>query len=184
MQEAYYIFQELGEKYTWTVLLMNGSAVCQMHMGHFEEAESRLLEALNKVKLKILCKCGTPRSKSYGKQNFVTTTQKYSVSWVAMTRDQHCVTVDIGFYFNSKPRGFSSTMSIWCSVYMFNITESQWLQDSKDANTLANLIVCSLHMGKPTVRHMRYDTLVHYFWMGHLFYCNHRVLTKRKASTR
>jgi coatomer protein complex subunit epsilon len=83
VQEAYYIFQELGEKYTWTVLLMNGSAVCQMHMGHFEEAESRLLEALNK--------------------------------------------------------------------------------DSKDANTLANLIVCSLHMGKPTVRHMRYDTLVHYF---------------------
>ncbi|CAM6036194.1 unnamed protein product [Sphagnum compactum] len=74
VQEAYYIFQELGEKYTWTVLLMNGSAVCQMHMGHFEEAESRLLEALNK--------------------------------------------------------------------------------DSKDANTLANLIVCSLHMGKPTVRHM------------------------------
>jgi hypothetical protein len=80
VQEAYYIFQELGEKYTWTVLLMNGSAVCQMHMGHFEEAESRLLEALNKVKLKILCKCETPRSKSYGKQNFVTTTQKYSVS--------------------------------------------------------------------------------------------------------
>lgn len=49
MQEAYYIFQELCEKYTWTVMLMNGSAVCQMHMGHFEEAETRLLEALNKV---------------------------------------------------------------------------------------------------------------------------------------
>jgi hypothetical protein len=49
VQEAYYIFQELGEKYTWTVLLLNGSAVCQMHMGHFEEAEGRLLEALNKV---------------------------------------------------------------------------------------------------------------------------------------
>ncbi|CAK9263026.1 unnamed protein product [Sphagnum jensenii] len=74
VQEAYYIFQELGEKYTWTVLLLNGSAVCQMHMGHFEEAEGRLLEALNK--------------------------------------------------------------------------------DSKDANTLANLIVCSLHLGKPTARHM------------------------------
>jgi hypothetical protein len=28
---------------------LNGSAVCQMHMGHFEEAEGRLLEALNKV---------------------------------------------------------------------------------------------------------------------------------------
>jgi hypothetical protein len=49
VQEAYYIFQELCEKYTWTVMLMNGSAVCQMHMGHFDEAETRLLEALNKV---------------------------------------------------------------------------------------------------------------------------------------
>jgi len=49
VQESFYIFQELCEKYTWTVMLMNGSAVCQMHMGHFDEAESRLLEALNKV---------------------------------------------------------------------------------------------------------------------------------------
>lgn len=30
-------------------MLMNGSAVCQMHMGQFEEAEASLLEALNKV---------------------------------------------------------------------------------------------------------------------------------------
>jgi coatomer protein complex subunit epsilon len=74
VQEAYYIFQELCEKYTWTVMLMNGSAVCQMHMGHFEEAETRLLEALNK--------------------------------------------------------------------------------DPKDANTLANLIVCNLHLGKATTRFM------------------------------
>lgn len=28
---------------------MNGSAVCNMHMGHFEDAESVLLEALNKA---------------------------------------------------------------------------------------------------------------------------------------
>jgi len=49
VQESFYIFQELCEKYTWTVMLMNGSAVCQMHMGQFDEAEFRLLEALNKV---------------------------------------------------------------------------------------------------------------------------------------
>jgi coatomer protein complex subunit epsilon len=50
VQEAFYIFQELSEKYTTTVMLINGSAVCQMHMGQFEEAETRLVEALNRVK--------------------------------------------------------------------------------------------------------------------------------------
>jgi hypothetical protein len=49
IQEAFYIFQELCEKYVWTVPLMNGSAVCQMHMGRFDEAETILLEALSKV---------------------------------------------------------------------------------------------------------------------------------------
>ena len=32
VQEAFYIFQELGDKYTWTTRLHNGSAVCSMHM--------------------------------------------------------------------------------------------------------------------------------------------------------
>eukprot|EP00850_Spirogloea_muscicola_P016475 SM000133S26841 [mRNA] locus=s133:397481:399500:- [translate_table: standard] len=73
IQEAFYIFQELGEKYMWTVLLLNGNAVCQMHMGNYEEAEKLLLDALNK--------------------------------------------------------------------------------DGKDANTLANLVVCCLHLGKPISRH-------------------------------
>lgn len=49
IQEGFYIFQELCEKYSWTVLLMNGAALCHMHMGHFEAAETLLLEALNKV---------------------------------------------------------------------------------------------------------------------------------------
>eukprot|EP00898_Chlorokybus_atmophyticus_P004384 jgi/Chlat1/4947/Chrsp32S04941 len=47
-QEAFYIFQELGDKYTWTVRLKNGSALASMQMGHYEEAERDLLEALNK----------------------------------------------------------------------------------------------------------------------------------------
>ncbi|KAJ7522744.1 hypothetical protein O6H91_18G025100 [Diphasiastrum complanatum] len=74
IQEAFYIFQELCEKYTWTVPIMNGRAVCNMHMGHFEDAETVLLEALNK--------------------------------------------------------------------------------DAKDADTIANLIVCNLHLGKPTSRYL------------------------------
>eukprot|EP00271_Cylindrocystis_brebissonii_P020825 TRINITY_DN70_c0_g2_i1.p1 TRINITY_DN70_c0_g2~~TRINITY_DN70_c0_g2_i1.p1 ORF type:complete len:288 (-),score=66.76 TRINITY_DN70_c0_g2_i1:825-1688(-) len=74
ISEALSIFQDLCEKFQWTVLLMNGSAICHMHMGHFEDAETLLLEALNK--------------------------------------------------------------------------------DAKDANTLANLVVCSLHRAKPVSRYL------------------------------
>ena len=48
-QEAYFIFQELGDKYTPTVMLLNGQAACYMRMGKFEDAESTLQEALEKV---------------------------------------------------------------------------------------------------------------------------------------
>jgi coatomer protein complex subunit epsilon len=74
VQEAFYIFQELGDKYTWTTRLHNGSAVCSMHMRRYDEAEKELLEALAK--------------------------------------------------------------------------------DSKDADTLANLVVVTLHLGKPSSRYL------------------------------
>ena len=45
VQEAFYIFQELGDKFTWTVRLHNGLAACQMRMGRWEDAESELLQA-------------------------------------------------------------------------------------------------------------------------------------------
>ncbi|XP_071697968.1 coatomer subunit epsilon-1-like [Rutidosis leptorrhynchoides] len=48
IQEAYLIFQDFSEKYQITNLILNGKAVCCMHMGNFDEAESLLLEALNK----------------------------------------------------------------------------------------------------------------------------------------
>lgn len=47
-QEASYIYQELGDKFSWTTTLHNGLAVCQMAMGRFEEAEKELQDALNK----------------------------------------------------------------------------------------------------------------------------------------
>merc|ERR1719244_401634 len=47
-QEAYFIFQELADKYTPTVMLLNGQAACYMRMGKFEDAESTLQEALEK----------------------------------------------------------------------------------------------------------------------------------------
>ncbi|KAJ0797281.1 putative coatomer, epsilon subunit, tetratricopeptide-like helical domain superfamily [Helianthus annuus] len=77
IQEAYLIFQDFSEKYQMTSLILNGKAVCCMHMGNFDEAESFLLEALNK--------------------------------------------------------------------------------DAKDRETLANLVVCCLHLGKPSARFLRYE---------------------------
>lgn len=48
VQEAYYIFQELGDKFSWTVRLHNGLAACQMRMGRWEDAEAELLQAFEK----------------------------------------------------------------------------------------------------------------------------------------
>ncbi len=48
VQEAYYIFQELGDKFVWTVRLHNGLAACQMRMGRWEDAEAELLQAFEK----------------------------------------------------------------------------------------------------------------------------------------
>ncbi|CAL5412887.1 unnamed protein product [Camellia sinensis] len=72
IQEAYLIFQDFSDKYQMTSLILNRKAVRCMHMGNFDQAESLLLEALNK--------------------------------------------------------------------------------DAKDPETLANLVVCSLHLGKPSSR--------------------------------
>jgi coatomer protein complex subunit epsilon len=48
IQEASLIFQDFSDKDYRTGLVLNGRAVCCMHMGKFEEAETFLLEALNK----------------------------------------------------------------------------------------------------------------------------------------
>ncbi|XP_004231575.2 coatomer subunit epsilon-1 isoform X2 [Solanum lycopersicum] len=74
IQEAYLIFQDFSEKNQMTSPILNGKAVCCMHMGNFVEAETLLLEALNK--------------------------------------------------------------------------------DTKDSETLANLVVCSLHLRKPSTRYL------------------------------
>lgn len=79
VQEAFYIFQELGEKNTWTAKLLVGNAAAHMLMGQYDEAERDLLDALQK--------------------------------------------------------------------------------DSKDVDALANLVVCSHHLGKPTSRYVNQLTM-------------------------
>lgn len=47
-QEALYEFQELGEKYNMSLMLTNGMALANLHMGKYDEAERLLHEALSK----------------------------------------------------------------------------------------------------------------------------------------
>lgn len=47
-QDAFFIFNELSEKFSPSVTLLNSMAVCNMHMDKFPEAENQLGEALQK----------------------------------------------------------------------------------------------------------------------------------------
>lgn len=48
LQEAAYIYDELADKHEGTVMLRNGAAVANIHMGKFDEAERCLLDAITK----------------------------------------------------------------------------------------------------------------------------------------
>lgn len=48
LNDAFYIFQEFIDKYTASVYLLNGQAVCCIGTGKYDEAERLLREALDK----------------------------------------------------------------------------------------------------------------------------------------
>ncbi len=48
LQEAAYIYQELIDRFEPSAMLLNGLAVCNMHMQNFEEAERLLVDAAGK----------------------------------------------------------------------------------------------------------------------------------------
>jgi len=48
IQEALVIYQDLSEKYGTTPILLNGLAICNLHLKKFAEAEKYLLQALEK----------------------------------------------------------------------------------------------------------------------------------------
>lgn len=47
-QDAFFIYQDLAEKYGTSPLLLNNMAACNMGLGNFEDAEQNLQEALGK----------------------------------------------------------------------------------------------------------------------------------------
>lgn len=57
MKDAYYIFQELADRHQATPLLLNGQAAAYISQGKYEDAETVLQEAMDKVRFSPACKC-------------------------------------------------------------------------------------------------------------------------------
>ena len=89
IQDASYIYQELGDKYKWTPKLYNGSAVCSMMMGSYDDAERDLLEAIalypkDADTLANLAACASHLGKSSGR--FINAMKQTCVAHDALTK--------------------------------------------------------------------------------------------------
>jgi hypothetical protein len=100
-----------------------------MHMGNFEDAEGLLLESLNKVSSGDLSSFAQ-KGASFAEHS---------------TPSEHTP---------MSCTHASETESSICSSLCLNGT-AETVQDAKDAETLANLTVCSLNLGKPATRYLK-----------------------------
>ena len=62
-QDALYEFQELGEKYNMSLMLTNGMALANLHMGKYDDAEILLQQSLSKAG--VLADTGCPKPPRY-----------------------------------------------------------------------------------------------------------------------
>uniref|UniRef100_A0ACB8F291 Uncharacterized protein n=1 Tax=Sphaerodactylus townsendi TaxID=933632 RepID=A0ACB8F291_9SAUR len=124
LQDSYYIFQEMADKWSPTLLLLNGQAACYMAQGKWEDAEGVLQEALDKADYPI------------GKH----------ISMPAV-----CENLDQKSWFSSRilegPVSFEKLIGHQRREYGPILCSDR--HDSSHPETLINFVVLSQHLGKP-----------------------------------
>jgi hypothetical protein len=137
IQEARLIFQDLSDKYPTTCTILNGKALCSTHMGNFEDAEGLLLESLNKVDQLRWSQPSFSPKRAFPLQIGVANHHSCTAERTPML--SACA------FLKQNP---------WHVSLCLHGT-AQTIQDAKDTETLTNLTVCSLNLGKPATRYLK-----------------------------
>lgn len=139
-----------------------------MHMGRFDEAEAVLLEALKKVTVTCPNFCFTfqihfPLAPQKTMQHIhIKWCQKNGkievINWLLAIFIFVCIVYSF-LNINSNFKTSQATVYLSCysadTLLVRSFTLALYVQDAKDADTNANLVVCNLHLGKPATRYLR-----------------------------